>query len=32
VEGDGGDEVCGTYPEIFSKDRGGSLSGLGTGI
>jgi hypothetical protein len=32
VEGDGGDQVCGTYPEIFSKDQEGSLSVLGTGI
>lgn len=32
VEGDGGDLVCGTTPEFFWKDRGITLSGIGTGI
>ena len=32
MEGDDGDQVCGSHPEIFSKDRGVSLSGIGAGI
>jgi len=32
MEGGGGDQAYGSHLEIFSKDRGLSLSGLGTGI
>jgi len=32
MAGVGGDQACGSHLEIFSKDRGLSLSGLGTGV